>query len=50
MKDEMCGVAIEEFVGIKQKIYSILVSDSSKYKKPKCVNKNPVAEIGHNEF
>ena len=42
IKDETGGVAIEEFVGLKPKIYSFLV-DSSEYKKTKGVNKNLVA-------
>ena len=42
MKDEMCGVAMEEFIGLKSSICSILASDSSKYKKANCVNKNTV--------
>ena len=35
MKDEISGVAIEEIVGLKPKMYSILVSNSSEYKKQK---------------
>ena len=31
-------------------MYSLVVSDSSKYKKAKYVNKNIVGEISHNEF
>ena len=50
MKDEMVDVCIEEFIGIKLKIYSIFVSNSSKYKKVKGVNKNVVAIINHNEY
>ena len=45
MKGEMGGVAIEKFVGLKLKIYSILLSDSSEYRKAKNVNKNVVARI-----
>ena len=33
MKDETGGVAIEEFVGLKPKMYSFLVDDNSKHKK-----------------
>ena len=50
MKDETWGVAIEEFVGLKPKIYSFLVDDSSEHKKAKDVNKNVVATISHNEY
>ena len=46
MKDEIGG----EFVGLKPKIYLILVSDSGKYKKIKGVNENVVAKISHNEY
>ena len=35
MKDERAGVAIEEFVGLKPKMYSYLVDDNSEYKKQK---------------
>ena len=50
MKDETGGVTIEEFVGLKPKMYLILVSYSSKYKKSKDVNKNVVAKTNHNKF
>ena len=43
MKDETGGVAIEEFVGLKSKKYSLLV-DNSEHKKAKGMNKN------HNEY
>ena len=49
MKNETCGVAIEEFVGWKPKIYSFL-EDNSEHKKAKGVNKNVVATISHNEY
>ena len=48
MQDETRGVAIEECVGLKPKMYSFLV-DNSEHKKAKCMNKN-VATIGHNEY
>ena len=35
MKDETAGVAIEEFVGLKPKIYSYLVDDNKEHKKAK---------------
>ena len=50
MKDETGGVTIEEFVGLKPKMYLILVSYFSKYKKSKDVNKNVVAKTNHNKF
>ena len=48
MEDEMGGVAIEEFVGLKLKMYLILVSDTSECKKAKGVNKNVFAKISGN--
>ena len=48
-KYEMGGVAIEEFVELKPKIYLILVSNSSESKNEKVVNKNVVAKRRHNE-
>ena len=50
MKDETASVAIEEFVGLKPKMYSSLVDDNSKHKKAKGVNKNVVTTISHNEY
>ena len=38
MKDETAGAAIEEFVGLKPKVYSFLVDDNSEHKKAKVVN------------
>ena len=32
MKDETGDVAIEKFVGLKPKVYSLLVDDNSEYK------------------
>ena len=50
MKDETAGVVIEEFVGLKPKMYSDLVDDNSQHKKAKGINKNVVAAISHNEY
>ena len=50
MKDEIGGVAIEELVGLKPKMYSFLVDNNSKHKKTKGMNKNVVATISHNEY
>ena len=50
MKDETGGVAIEEFGGLKPKMYLFLVGDNSEHKKTKDVNKNVVATISHNEY
>ena len=50
MKDETASVVIEEFVGLKPKMYSDLVDDNSQHKKAKGINKNVVAAISHNEY
>ena len=47
MKDEMSGVAIKKVVGLKTKMYSILLSDSYEYRKAKNVNKNVAVKIRH---
>ena len=49
MKNETAGVAIREFVGLKPRMYSFLVDDSSDHRKAKGVKKNVVAKISHNE-
>ena len=49
MKDETGGVAIEEFNGLKPKLYSFFV-DNTEYKNRKGVNRNVVATINHNEY
>ena len=50
MKDETTSVAIEEFVGLKPKMYSYLVDVNSERKKVVGVNKNVVATISRNEY
>ena len=49
MKDETRGGAIEEFVGLKPKMYSFLV-DNSEHIKANGMNRNVVATINHNEY
>ena len=49
MKDETRGIAIEEIVWLKPKIYSFLV-DNSEHKKALNVNKHVVATISHNVY
>ena len=49
MKDETAGVAMEEFVRFKSKMYSYLADDNSEHKREKYVNRN-VATISHNEY
>ena len=51
VKDQTRDVAIEEFVGLKDKMYSSLVDNNEhKKKKEKGVNRNVVATISHNEY
>ena len=50
MKDETAGVAIEEFVWLKPKMYWYLVDNNRENKKAKGVNKNVVVTISHNEY
>ena len=50
MKHETAGVAAKEFVGLKPKVYSVLVDDSSEHTKAKCMNKNVIATISHGEY
>ena len=50
MKDETGSFANKEFLGLKRKMYSLLVDDSSEDKKAKDVNKNVVDKITHNEY
>ena len=50
MKDETGGVAIEEFVVLKPKMYSYLVDDNSQHKKAKGVNRNIVVITNINTF
>ena len=46
----MGDVAFEEFVALKPKMCSILVTDSSKYKKAKSLKENVIAIISRNEY
>ena len=46
----MGGVPTEEYVVLKPKMYLCLVSNSSKYKKEKGMNKNLAAKINYNEY
>lgn len=50
MKDKTNGGAIEEFVGLKTKMCSVLADDSSVYKNSKGVNKNIAAIISYKEY
>ena len=50
MKDETTGIAIEEFVGLKLKMYSYLANDNSEHEKVKGVNRNVVATEYKDEY
>ena len=50
MKDETGGVAIEEFAGLKVKMYSFFVDNNSEHKKADGVNRNVVVTISHTEY
>ena len=50
IKDKTAGVVMEEFVGLKPKIYLYLVDDNSEHKKAKGINKNVVATISHDKY
>ena len=50
IKDEAGGVAIEEFVRLKPKIYSFLVDDNSEHKKARGVNRSVIATMSHTEY
>ena len=49
-KNETGGATITEFVGLKPKMYSFLVDDSSEHKKAKGINKNFVEKLTYNEY
>ena len=49
MKDEMGDEANEGFVGLKPKMYSILIDDSSEHKKAKGLSTNFVRAVSHSK-
>ena len=49
MKDEFKGKMIHEFVGLKSKMYSLVIVDNEEIKKAKEVNKNIVKNIRHRD-
>ena len=49
MENETGVVAIEQFLGLKSKMY-LFLEDNDEHKKAKDVNKKVVAKIGHNEY
>ena len=50
MKDEVKGKIIIEFVGLKSKMYSLIVTGSEEIKKAKGVDLNIVKNIRHKEY
>ena len=50
MRVETGKVAIKEFFGLKPKMYSCLVDDSSDHNKTKGVNKSVLARVSHSEY
>ena len=48
MKHETAGISIKKIVGLKPKMYSLLI-ENNEHKKAKGVNRNVVATISHNE-
>ena len=50
LKGKTAGVAIEEFVRLKLKMYSYFVDNNSEHKNTKGENKNVVGTISHNEY
>ena len=50
IKDEVRGKIINEFVGLKSKIYSLVIVDDKEIKKTKGVNENIVDNIKHKKY
>lgn len=50
MTDEIEGVTIAEFVGLRSKMYSFLKEDDKENKKTKRININVVKNIAHKEY
>ena len=50
MKAETAGVETEECIGLKPKMYSFLVNDTSEHKKANGVDRNVVTTISYNEY
>ena len=51
MKDELGGIAMEEFIGLRSKMYSCKIADGSGIKKAKGIKKNVVKrEIVHENY
>ena len=50
MKDKVKGKIISELVGLKSKMYSLVIANNEEIKKEKGVNKNIVKNIRHKEY
>ena len=50
MKDKLKGKIISEFVGLKSKMYSLVIANNEENKKARGVNKNVVKSIRHKEY
>ena len=50
MKDEFKGKVINEFVGLKSKMFSLVTVDNEEIKKAKGVNKNVLKNIRYREY
>ena len=50
MKDEVNGKIISEFIGLKSKIYALVIVENEGIKKTKSVNKSVVKSIRYKEY
>ena len=50
MKDKTGDFVIEEFLGLKPKMYSFFADGNSGHKKGKALNRNGVATRSHSEY
>ena len=50
MKDKVRGNIFNEFVGLKWKMYSLVMVDDKEMKKTKGINKNVVDNVRHKEY
>ena len=50
LKDEVKGKIISEFVGLKLKMYSLVIVNNEEIKKEKGVNKNVIKMIRYEEY
>ena len=50
MKDKLKGKIISEFVGLKSKMYSLVIANNEENKKARGVNKNVLKSIRHKKY